>query len=242
MRHETECRACGIGMKHRRTTSQPCLARYITAVCHSSIFNTANRLQITDHFFVRGLLALQVVTLALVTWPHRMPLAWGMTLAQGGQEVSCGPLCAAAASDDNESSLRHGAESCMPCLPTWGPHDTVLCSAALAAQGVPLQGAAAGILACTFFLCMYRHCIQCQWQRLGAAANPSLLKWHCIAAAAATAAAAAVAAGDEDASRASGSEAGGAQSDFQRGRRLRKLARMLNSKPAQKVCAVCGTL
>lgn len=36
----------------------------------------------------------------------------------------------------------------------------------------------------------------------------------------------------------SGSEAGGYQSDFKRGRRLRKLARMLNSKPAQKV----GTL
>jgi hypothetical protein len=50
--------------------------------------------------------------------------------------------------------------------------------------------------------------------------------------------AAAAAAVDEDASRASGSEAGGAQSDFQRGRRLRKLARMLNSKPAQKVCAI----
>lgn len=40
---------------------------------------------------------------------------------------------------------------------------------------------------------------------------------------------------DEAASQEQGSEAGGNQSDFQRGRRLRKLARMLNSKPAQKV-------
>jgi hypothetical protein len=40
---------------------------------------------------------------------------------------------------------------------------------------------------------------------------------------------------DEAASQEQGSEAGGNHSDFQRGRRLRKLARMLNSKPAQKV-------
>lgn len=43
---------------------------------------------------------------------------------------------------------------------------------------------------------------------------------------------------DDEGSQVSGSEAGGYQSDFKRGRRLRKLARMLNSKPAQKV----GTL
>lgn len=42
-------------------------------------------------------------------------------------------------------------------------------------------------------------------------------------------------AGDGASSAADGSEAGGYQSDFKRGRRLRKLARMLNGKQAQKV-------
>jgi hypothetical protein len=46
-------------------------------------------------------------------------------------------------------------------------------------------------------------------------------------------------AGDGASSQQSGSEAGGFESDYKRGRRLRKLARMLGCRQAQKVCVLC---